>query len=831
MNFRRAVSIILILFLTFLSACSIVTPTPTQINQPEINASISTPTATSVVQNSDLLWQKITLIDKKTKLVSTNISGSYIGNEIPGSSIVLENDTKWSFNLSVKNLIEDVGEASTGIILSGENTKDIWPEIFCGYQNGNWQLGYAAESGNFTFWQTLEGLVDPDQEFQITLSADQKTLKITNSLGFEFQQTFSSPLFADVDHIQTSLQIGPQTALTVNLLTIDQKPPEDIVRMQIPQAISEIPGQLKYSIHVSPEGDDSNPGTEASPLETIDQARLMVQQISPKMTGPIEVVVHSGTYLLKTPLKFFEQDSGQNGYPITYKAAEGENPILSGGVSVKGWQKVPDTNLWKVKLPSDTTIFRQLYINGNRAQRASQPTTIKGVSYAKDRNGIIIASNILPDIRDSQNVELHWIYDWKDMRLKASSIEDNHDGTKTIWMLQPYYSQALGMGSEEHYWIPGFNIPFYVENAYELLDTPGEWYYDPATLELFYWPKENEDMTQVDAIIPQYQTLIEFHGGAVGHEVHDLRFQGLTFAYANWTRASLVGTFGWQAQALIDGDHLTMTPAHLEFSSARNISFSKNQFLHLGAAGIHLGNNTSKINIEGNLFYDIADAAIVIGHWDDAYLSTTSQIQPQEINITNNLIDSAGFEYWGAAGINGYYVSKVNISHNELQHLPYSGVSLGWGWLDTNDSTTCNNNTISNNLITDISQIARDAGGIYTLGQMPGTKIEGNVIERMKGDYACLYPDAGSAYITYNNNVCDSTPEWLHLWTSAIHDISIINTFATTSIKETHGTINSVETPHLFKTDQWPMEAQTILDHAGLESDFQFLHEWREKLN
>ncbi len=117
-----------------------------------------------------------------------------------------------------------------------------------------------------------------------------------------------------------------------------------------------------------------------------------------------------------------------------------------------------------------------------------------------------------------------------------------------------------------------------------------------------------------------------------------------------------------------------MTIAHIQMESARNIVIENCRFLHLGAAAVGLGNNTSEITLQGNLFHDISDAAIVIGNPRDVYISFPAlQRQPQNINITNNLIDTIGVEYRGASGINAYYVENVLIRNNEFSFLPYTG--------------------------------------------------------------------------------------------------------------------------------------------------------------
>jgi len=660
----------------------------------------------------------------------------------------------------------------------------------------------------------------------IILAACTNQTELKSELPTTFEATLGTTTTA-IPTISVTPTLGPTPA--------EQKPLEETSTRNDLPAIQVVNGQKEIEIHVAITGSDNNLGSAADPLATIAEAQRRIRLINKEMQGPIIVIIHGGTYVLSSPLEFLKNDSGQNGFQVIYEAADGETPILSGGIQVNGWQKSPDSPLWTMTLPPDTQPFRQLYINGKKAQRAVADNTIIGLGYAKgdfsDRDGIIVSTSSIPDLSNAHDLELHWIDDWNDMRLKVDHIEKNKDGTTTLWMLQPYYSYAMSMGSNDHPWYPGYNKPFRVENTLTLLVKPDEWYYDSTSHILYYWPKEGEDITNAQVILPQYQTLVSFKGINPGDEVHDITLKGLTFAYANWNRASLVGTYGDQAQDLITGGEDVMTPAHLEFSSAKEITLTGNQFIHLGAVAIHLGNNTSAININGNLFYDTADAAIVLGTWQDAYLTNPNQVQPQKITISDNLIDSAGSEYWGAAGINAYYVAKITLSHNEISHLPYSGISLGWGWSYTDDSTTCKNNTISNNLITDITQIARDGGGIYTLGPIPGTTVQGNVVRRMKGDYSCLYPDAGSAYITYTDNVCDSTREWLYAWSNTIHDLKVSGTYTNVSKLVNQSLNSSVESPILVTGQQWSEEAQTIMKSAGLEPDYSYLHDWLAKLN
>ena len=64
-------------------------------------------------------------------------------------------------------------------------------------------------------------------------------------------------------------------------------------------------------IHVSPNGNDADPGTETQPLATIDAARLKTRELVQKMAaGQVRVVIHGGVYRIEDPLVFTSKDGG-----------------------------------------------------------------------------------------------------------------------------------------------------------------------------------------------------------------------------------------------------------------------------------------------------------------------------------------------------------------------------------------------------------------------------------------------------------------------------------------------------------------------------------------
>jgi L-rhamnose mutarotase len=124
------------------------------------------------------------------------------------------------------------------------------------------------------------------------------------------------------------------------------------------------------------------------------------------------------------------------------------------------------------------------------------------------------------------------------------------------------------------------------------------------------------------------------------------------------------------------------------------------------------------------------------------------------------MVSNTGNEDWGCPGISAGYVQGINITHNELRELPYSGICVGWGW--TKSFNAMRNNRIHGNYIHHYAKHMYDVAGIYTLSAQPGSQITGNRIDSIyKAPYAhipthwfYLYTDEGTAYYTVKDNWC-----------------------------------------------------------------------------
>ena len=333
----------------------------------------------------------------------------------------------------------------------------------------------------------------------------------------------------------------------------------------------------------------------------------------------------------------------------------------------------------------------------------------------------------------------------------------------------------------------GHNSAFYLTNARELQDVPGEWYHDIDARKVYYYPREGEKMQEAEVIVPAVETLVRVEG-TLDRPVCHIRFEKITFSYTTWMRPSEKGHVPLQAgMYLTDGyridpkmqrnylNHpldnqgwLGRPAAAVRVVAARQIDFERCRFEHLGSTGLDYEEAVQGGVVRGCLFRDIAGNGLLVGSFSPAAHETHLPYDPADRRevctqqqINNCYFTEIGNEDWGCLAIAAGYVGDVNIEHNEISEVPYSGISLGWGWTQT---VNCmRNNRVHANLIHHYAKHMYDVAGIYTLGSQPKSYVTENCVHSIyKPGYVhdpnhwfYLYTDEGSSFIT----VCDNWTE------------------------------------------------------------------------
>jgi parallel beta-helix repeat protein len=548
--------------------------------------------------------------------------------------------------------------------------------------------------------------------------------------------------------------------------------------------------------YVSPNGSDSNPGTQAAPFQTIDKARAVVRTVNKSMTGDIVVYLRGGTYFLPNTLAFDESDSGTNNFNVIYKAYTGEKPIISGGQTITGWTLVGN-GIYKANV--GLLRFRQLYVNDVPAVRARTPN--EGTYYRikqwdnANRRVIINASEISNWARLNE-VELIAFTSYTQENLRIGSFSTV--GTDaSVSPLEPDGSNTFAKAT----WYRDSNQGYFFENAYEFLDSPGEWYLNTATNELFYKPRAGQDMASVVVFAPRLERIVQIQGTPSTY-AHNIQFYGITFEHSTWLQPSKQGYADWWGGVnIIGGGPYISAGIHLQ--NAQNTRFERNVIKNMGGSAIAFHSQTHDNAIIGNVIQDISGSGLMA----DLALTGTSQ---REI-VQNNYVTRIGRDYRGSLGICGNYVQGFQIEHNELVNLPYSGVNIGHiGPLSSS------NNIIRYNRVHGILKILEDGAGISTSNQSQGTSIVENYVydavvtglaSSGNGVYA-VYLDEQTNNATLQNTVVENVATGLFLHIASNN--TIIN-FTSTVLDK--GTNNSFITKPGF-------DPLAVKSNSGIESAY-----------
>ena len=554
----------------------------------------------------------------------------------------------------------------------------------------------------------------------------------------------------------------------------------------------------EFQIHVT----GGSPEASDNPAPSVNRQIAAALQNLPT-NQPGHIILGEGIHELTEPLILSLANRTAND-PLIIEAAPGTHPVLSGGVEIIGWQKLNGTvpglpeaaksAVWVADVPKidgRTLGFRELWVDDKKAHRANPVRAREPNGEGMDRIAAWDKTNqvatipvaALAGIRQPEGLEMVVDQVWEIAVLRVKSIRV--EGTNALLTFREPES-----GLEfQHPWPPiivktNYHAPFFLANAIQFLDSPGEWFEDVPAGKIYYWPLESEDMAHAEVFAPVLETLVKVEGTR-DQPAANIEFRGITFSHTTWMRPSEQGHVPLQAgMYMLDAHKLSpkgtpyhrgldnvawigRPPAAVEVENAAHISFEHCTFEHLASAGLDFVEGTHDDLVDACSFQDIGGNGIQLGKFSDTNVETHVPYLPadeREIcareTINNNLISNCGEEDWGCVGIAAGYVRDVKIEHNDVFNLPYTGISVGWGW--TKATNCMRNNLIHANHVQGVAKRLGDTAGIYILSAQPGTVVSENRVEDIvmspyvpdPDHWFYLYLDEGSSYITVRDNWC-----------------------------------------------------------------------------
>ena len=565
------------------------------------------------------------------------------------------------------------------------------------------------------------------------------------------------------------------------------------------------PSLFAGEIYVSLQGNDKNPGTKEAPFNTLNraikQAREWRRLNRPEVAGGIYIRLEEGVYAQRNSLFLRPEDSGTPDSPTVICAVDGAHPVISGGVAVTGWKRgcnhpaIPEKlrqKIWSAEAPligNRRVETRQMWVNGHKVQRAAQfpdGGLERMIDFNPEEQTITIPVSQSVNSERLQNAGqlemiVHQRWAIAILRVKSIDVKDGqavvrfHEPESHLEFAHPWPQPVIG-GEKG-------NSSFCLTNALELLDQPGEWFQEYPSGTIYYYPQASENMETAEVIIPTLETLVTIDG-TLSRPVKHIQFNGITFAHTSWMRPSFQGHVTLQGGfPLLDAYKLqepglpekaelenqawiTRPETAIRVRGAEHIDFKHCTFRHLSSTGLDYEWAVTASSVEDCQFTDIGGTALLVGAFPDGGFETHIPFIPADvrelcshITIRNNFISNVTNEDWGCVGIGAGYVRNMDISHNEVCHLNYSGICVGWGWTSL-ESGMCNNR-IEANYIHHFARRLYDAGGLYTLSNQPGSVMRNNRIEHLiEAPYATndrafyIYLDEATDGYTMENNWC-----------------------------------------------------------------------------
>jgi hypothetical protein len=471
-------------------------------------------------------------------------------------------------------------------------------------------------------------------------------------------------------------------------------------------------------------------------VAALEQARDAARAL-PK---PAKVVVEDGCYRITGPLVLGPEDSG-----VTWEAAPGARPVISGGVPVTGWKRGAD-GVWTASWPEAGQGFEQLWVDGRRATRARMP----------DRGYFHLVGSVPPGVFPGLDRDVDWhafeVAPEHHAILRSIPAEERAEVLLTVthaWAVGQCRIEALDEAAAAVRIRGKATYPFvrfepdqrwWVENFRAALDQPGEWHWDRRRGELAYWPRPGEDPARAEIIVPRADRFLELRG------VTDVCFRGLSFRHGNYE---------YPADGLHDRQAATAVDGAIEIRDSRGIRFERCEVAHVGRHAIYFRNGCADGAVVHCHLHDLGAGGVRIGETERPEEERVNQ----RIRVDDCILDSGGHLHPSACGVALTHTRNCAVRHCDIGRFSYTGVSAGWNW--GYGESLSRETWVENNRIHHLGRAyLSDMGGFYGLGTSPGTVVRGNHIHHVAshryGGWG-LYNDEGSTDVLMENNLVHDT--------------------------------------------------------------------------
>ncbi|MDR2920009.1 MAG: PDZ domain-containing protein [Tannerella sp.] len=434
--------------------------------------------------------------------------------------------------------------------------------------------------------------------------------------------------------------------------------------------------QNDISYYVSPSGNDNHSGTIEKPFATIQKALELSRESKKKK---ITIYLREGTYYLNDPVIFTPEDSRNEQADLTICKYGDEKVIVSGAKKLSSlkWDVYKD-KIMKTPISGEIS-FDQLFVNGQLQHMARYPNFDPDASHY---NGIA-ADAIAPERVSKWNnpaggyVHASHRHEWGGYHwIIKSKNENNELELEGGWQ----NNRLMGMHPERRF----------VENIFEELDAPGEWFFDASTHTLYLYPTIEMDLTTATLETPQIECLFEFCGSESA-PVQNIHIEGLELTHT-------LRTFMDTREQLLRSDWAIYRNATILFEGAKHCSVRNCFFNTVGGNAVFFSNYNRHNDVSGCHIADTGANGICFVGDPDAVRSPSFEYNefvpleeldrntgpktnnyPAECRIYDNLMYRLGRVEKQVAGVQISMAQDITVSHNTIYDVPRAGINISEG--------------------------------------------------------------------------------------------------------------------------------------------------------
>ena len=427
---------------------------------------------------------------------------------------------------------------------------------------------------------------------------------------------------------------------------------------------------------VSPSGDDANPGTLEKPFATLQRAQQAALQ------KHSDVFLRGGTYYLPAALVFTAQDSGKKDAPAVFQNYQGEKPVISGGVRLENLDWQPYSNgVFRAKVPEDLQT-EEIFVNGERQILARYPNFDPKAQYFDGFAADAISPQRAARWSDPVGGYYHAMHPalWGDFTWRITGKETNGQVR-----LEGGWQNNRGAAAHRQ-------IRF-VENIFEELDAPGEWFLNSKAHTLYFYLPAGLDLKNAVVEATRLRTLVEFRGDEA-HPVKWITLRGLIFRQAART---VMDT----REPLLRSDWAIYRGGAIFFNGAEDCALEDSFIDQVGGNAVFVNNYNRRVAIRGTQIAKAGASGIcfvgdpqaarspLFNYYQvhrldeiDRTPGPKSDNYPADCLVDDCLIHLTGRVEKQAAGVEIDLAQNITVRHCSIYDMPRAGINIGdgcWG--------------------------------------------------------------------------------------------------------------------------------------------------------